>query len=215
MYRACGMHSSLNRQILVFIVYHQHSPHRKLSTLSPKTYHSAHRVFYFNFSLTVNALQVSCHATSVYQLSHWQPLFCFLFLLPGRYRDLRRNISLRLVRQRAADCEREHFITEHQPHTMLCHVRGASDNVQQTTCNNSFLSSPKLSHFSFLHVICGTWELYLYNFPWFDTTKLCSCASQLDFSPLFRSSGELLMTHLLLGVRGDHLVISPHYINTF
>ena len=215
MYRACGMHSSLNRQILVFIVYHQHSPRRKLSTLSPKTYHSAHRVFYFNFSLTVNALQVSCHATSVYQLSHWQPLFCFPFLLPGRYRDLRRNISLRLVRQRAADCEREHFITEHQPHTMLCHVRGASDNVQQTTCNNSFIRSPKLSHFSFLHVICGTWELYLYNFPWFDTTKLCSCASQLDFSPLFRSSGELLMTHLLLGVRGDHLVISPHYINTF
>ena len=215
MYRACGMHSSLNRQILVFIVYHQHSPRRKLSTLSPKTYHSAHRVFYFNFSLTVNALQVSCHATSVYQLSHWQPLFCFPFLLPGRYRDLRRNISLRLVRQRAADCEREHFITEHQPHTMLCHVRGASDNVQRTTCNNSFISSPKLSHFSFLHVICGTWELYLYNFPWFDTTKLCSCASQLDFSPLFRSSGELLMTHLLLGVRGDHLVISPHYINTF
>ena len=215
MYLACGMHSSLNRQILVFIVYHQHSPRRKLSTLSPKTYHSAHRVFYFNFSLTVNALQVSCHATSVYQLSHWQPLFCFPFLLPGRYRDLRRNISLRLVRQRAADCEREHFITEHQPHTMLCHVRGASDNVQQTTCNNSFISSPKLSHFSFLHVICGTWELYLYNFPWFDTTKLCSCASQLDFSPLFRSSGELLMTHLLLGVRGDHLVISPHYINTF
>ena len=199
MYRACGMHSSLNRQILVFIVYHQHSPRRKLSTLSPKTYHSAHRVFYFNFSLTVNALQVSCHATSVYQLSHWQPLFCFPFLLPGRYRDLRRNISLRLVRQRAADCEREHFITEHQPHTMLCHVRGASDNVQQTTCNNSFISSPKLSHFSFLHVICGTWELYLYNFPWFDTTKLCSCALQLDFSPLFRSSGELLMTHLLLG----------------
>ena len=131
MYLACGMHSSLNRQILVFIVYHQHSPRRKLSTLSPKTYHSAHRVFYFNFSLTVNALQVSCHATSVYQLSHWQPLFCFPFLLPGRYRDLRRNISLRLVRQRAADCEREHFITEHQPHTMLCHVRGASDNVQQ------------------------------------------------------------------------------------
>ena len=215
MYRACGMHSSLNRQILIFIVYHQHSPRRKLSTLSPKTYHSAHRVFYFNFSLTVNALQVSCHATSVYQLSHWQPLFCFPFLLPGRYRDLRRNISLRLVRQRAADCEREHFITEHQPHTMLCHVRGASDNVQQTTCNNSFISSPKLSHFSFLHVICGTWELYLYNFPWFDTTKLCSCASQLDFSPLFRSSGELLMTHLLLGVRSDHLVISPHYINTF
>ena len=215
MYRACGMHSSLNRQILVFIVYHQHSPRRKLSTLSPKTYHSAHRIFYFNFTLTVNALQVSCHATSVYQLSHWQPLFCFPFLLPGRYRDLRRNISLRLVRQRAADCEREHFITEHQPHTMLCHVRGASDNVQQTTCNNSFISSPKLSHFSFLHVICGTWELYLYNFPWFDTTKLCSCASQLDFSPLFRSSGELLMTHLLLGVRGDHLVISPHYINTF
>lgn len=147
MYRACGMHSSLNRQILVFIVYHQHSPRRKLSTLSPKTYHSAHRVFYFNFSLTVNALQVSCHATSVYQLSHWQPLFCFPFLLPGRYRDLRRNISLRLVRQRAADCEREHFITEHQPHTMLCHVRGASDNVQQTTCKNSFISSPKLSHF--------------------------------------------------------------------
>ena len=215
MYRACGMHSSLNRQILVFIVYHQHSPRRKLSTLSPKTYHSAHRIFYFNFTLTVNALQVSCHATSVYQLSHWQPLFCFPFLLPGRYRDLRRNISLCLVRQRAADCEREHFITEHQPHTMLCHVRGASDNVQQTTCNNSFISSPKLSHFSFLHVICGTWELYLYNFPWFDTTKLCSCASQLDFSPLFRSSGELLMTHLLLGVRGDHLVISPHYINTF
>ena len=215
MYRACGMHSSLNRQILVFIVYHQHSPRRKLSTLSPKTYHSAHRIFYFNFTLTVNALQVSCHATSVYQLSHWQPLFCFPFLLPGRYRDLRRNISLRLVRQRAADCEREHFITEHQPHTMLCHVRGASDNVQQTTCNNSFISSPKLSHFSYLHVICGTWELYLYNFPWFDTTKLCSCASQLDFSPLFRSSGELLMTHLLLGVRGDHLVISPHYINTF
>ena len=215
MYRACGMHSSLNRQILVFIVYHQHSPRRKLSTLSPKTYHSAHRVFYFNFSLTVNALQMSCHATSVYQLSHWQPLFCFPFLLPGRYRDLRRNISLRLVRQRAADCEREHFITEHQPHTMLCHVRGASDNVQQTTCNNSFISSPKLSHFSFLHVIRGTWELYLYNFPWFDTTKLCSCASQLDFSPLFRSSGELLMTHLLLGVRGDHLVISPHYVNTF
>ena len=134
MYRACGMHSSLNRQILVFIVYHQHSPRRKLSTLSPKTYHSAHRVFYFNFTLTMNALQVSCHATSVYQLSHWQPLFCFPFLLPGRYRDLRRNISLRLVRQRAADCEREHFITEHQPHTMLCHVRGASDNVRQTTC---------------------------------------------------------------------------------
>ena len=215
MYRACGMHSSLNRQILVFIVYHQHSPRRKLSTLSPKTYHSAHRVFYFNFTLTMNALQVSCHATSVYQLSHWQPLFCFPFLLPGRYRDLRRNISLRLVRQRAADCEREHFITEHQPHTMLCHVRGASDNVQQTTCNNFFISSPRLFHFSFLYVICGTWELYLYNFPWFDTTKLCSCASQLDFSPLFRSSGELLMTHLLLGVRGDHLVISPHYINTF
>lgn len=215
MYLACGMHSSLNRQILVFIVYHQHSPRRKLSTLSPKTYHSAHRVFYFNFSLTVNALQVSCHATSVYQLSHWQPLFCFPFLLPGRYRDLRRNISLRLVRQRAADCEREHFITEHEPHTMLCHVRGASDNVQQTTCNNFFISSPRLFHFSFLYVICGTWELYLYNFPWFDTTKLCSCASQLDFSPLFRSSGELLMTHLLLGVRGDHLVISPHYINTF
>ena len=215
MYRACGMHSSLNRQILVFIVYHQHSPRRKLSTLSPKTYHSAHRVFYFNFSLTVNALQVSCHATSVYQLSHWQPLFCFPFLLPGRYRDLRRNISLRLVRQRAADCEREYFITEHQPHTMLCHVRGASDNVQKTTCNNFFISSPRLFHFSFLYVICGTWELYLYNFPWFDTTKLCSCASQLDFSPLFRSSGELLMTHLLLGVRGDHLVISPHYINTF
>ena len=65
MYRACGMHSSLNRQILVFIVYHQHSPRRKLSTLSPKTYHSTHRVFYFNFTLTVNALQVSCHATSV------------------------------------------------------------------------------------------------------------------------------------------------------
>ena len=215
MYRACGMHSSLNRQILVFIVYHQHSPRRKLSTLSPKTYHSAHRVFYFNFSLTVNALQVSCHATSVYQLSHWQPLFCFPFLLPGRYRDLRRNISLRLVRQRAADCEREHFITEHQPHTMLCHVRGASDNVQQTTCNNFFISSPRLFHFSFLYVICGTWELYLYNFPWFDTTKLCSCASQLDFSPLFRSSSELLMTHLLLGVRGDHLVISHYHINTF
>ena len=93
---------------------------------------------------------------------------------------------------------------------MLCHVRGASDNVQQTTCNNFFISSPRLFHFSFLYVICGTWELYLYNFPWFDTTKLCSCASQLDFSPLFRSSGELLMTHLLLGVRGDHLVISPH-----
>ena len=215
MYRACGMHSSLNRQILVFIVYHQHSPRRKLSTLSPKTYHSAHRVFYFNFSLTVNALQVSCHATSVYQLSHWQPLFCFPFLLPGRYRDLRRNISLRLVRQRAADCEREHFITEHKPHTMLCHVRGASDNVQQTTCNNFFISSPRLFDFSFLYVICGTWELYLYNFPWFDTTKLCSCASQLDFSPLFRSSSELLMTHLLLGVRGDHLVISPYHINTF
>ena len=215
MYRACGMHSSLNRQILVFIVYHQHSPRRKLSTLSPKTYHSAHRVFYFNFSLTVNALQVSCHATSVYQLSHWQPLFCFPFLLPGRYRDLRRNISLRLVRQRAADCEREHFITEHQPHTMLCHVRGASDNVQQTTCNNSFKSSRRLFHFSFIYVICGTWELYLYNFPWFDTTKLCSCASQLDFSPLFRSSGELLMTHLLPGVRGDHLIISLYHINKF
>ena len=158
---------------------------------------------------------MSCHATSVYQLSHWQPLFCFPFLLPGRYRDLRRNISLRLVRQRAANCEREHFITEHQPHTMLCHVRGASDNVQQTTCNNFFISSPRLFHFSFLYVICGTWELYLYNFPWFDTTKLCSCASQLDFSPLFRSSSELLMTHLLLGVRGDHLVISPYHINTF
>ena len=215
MYRACGMHSSLNRQILVFIVYHQHSPRRKLSTLSPKTYHSAHRVFYFNFTLTMNALQVSCHATSVYQLSHWQPLFCFPFLLPGRYRDLRRNISLRLVRQRAADCERKHFITEHQPHTMLCHVRGASDNVQQTTCNNFFISSPRLFHFSFLYVICGTWELYLYNFPWFDTTKLCSCASQLDFSPLFRSSSELLMTHVLLGVRGDHLVISPYHINAF
>ena len=107
--------------------------------------------------------------------------FIFLFLLPGRYRDLRRNISLRLVRQRAADCEREHFITEHQPHTMLCHVRGASDNVQQTTCNNFFISSPRLFHFSFIYVICGTWELYLYNFPWFDTTKLCSCALRLGF----------------------------------
>ena len=211
MYRACFFQSSDP----CFIAHHQRSPRHKLSTLSPKTYFSAHCVFDFNFNPTVNALQVSCHATSVYQLSHWQPLFCFPFLLPGRYRDLRRNISLRLVRQRAADCEREHFITEHQPHTMLCHVRGASDNVQQTTCNNFFISSPRLFHFSFLYVICGTWELYLYNFPWFDTTKLCSCASQLDFSPLFRSSGELLMTHLLLGVRGDHLVISPHYINTF
>ena len=90
-----------------------------------------------------------------------------------------------------------------------CVRQRAIDNVQQ------LLSSPRLFHFSFLHVICGTWKLYLYNFPWFDTTKLCSCASQLDFSPLFRSSGELLMTHLLLGVRSDHLVISPHYINTF
>ena len=160
MYRACGMHSSLNRQILVFIVYHQHSPRRKLSTLSPKTYHSAHRVFYFNFTLTMNALQVSCHATSVYQLSHWQPLFCFPFLLPGRYRDLRRNISLRLVRQRAADCEREHFITEHQPHTMLCHVRGASDNVQQTTCNRQRATTLKLSQtISFFFYLRYLWDL--------------------------------------------------------
>ena len=96
-----------------------------------------------------------------------------------------------------------------------CVRQRATDNVQQTTCNNFFKSSSRLFHFSFLYVICGTWELYLYNFPWFDTTKLCSCALQLDFSPLFRSSGELLMTHLLPGVRGDHLIISLYHINKF
>ena len=106
---------------------------------------------------------------------------------------------------------KENTSLQNTNHIQCC----AMSEVRQTTCNNFFISSPKLFDFSFLYVICGTWELYLYNFPWFDTTKLCSCASQLDFSPLFRSSGELLMTHLLLGVRSDHLVISPYSINTF
>ena len=106
---------------------------------------------------------------------------------------------------------KENTSLQNTNHIQCC----AMSEVRQTTCNNFFISSPRLFHFSFLYVICGTWELYLYNFPWFDTTKLCSCASQLDFSPLFRSSSELLMTHVLLGVRGDHLVISPYHINTF
>ena len=210
MYRACRVHSSLNRQILVLllIINIHHVTNLVHSLLKPIFLLIASSISI----LTQPWMRYKCHVTQLPFTNFHTDSLCFVFLFyfqgdiatcAGTYLYVW-SVNGQLI-------VKENTSLQNTNHIQCC----AMSEVRQTTCNNSFLSSPKLFHFSFLHVICGTWELYLYNFPWFDTTKLCSCASQLDFSPLFRSSGKLLMTHLLPGVRGDHLVIYPYHINTF
>ena len=210
MYRACRVHSSFNRQILVLllIINVHHVTNLVHSLLKPIFLLIASSISI----LTQPWMRYKCHVTQLPFTNFHTDSLCFVFLFyfqgdiatcAGTYLYVW-SVNGQLI-------VKENTSLQNTNHIQCC----AMSEVRQTTCNTYFKSSPRLFHFSFIYVICGTWELYLYNFPWFDTTKLCSCTSQLDFSPLFRSSGELLMTHLLLGVRGDHLVISPHYINTF
>ena len=210
MYRACRVHSSFNRQILVLllIINVHHVTNLVHSLLKPIFLLIASSISI----LTQPWMRYKCHVTQLPFTNFHTDSLCFVFLFyfqgdiatcAGTYLYVW-SVNGQLI-------VKENTSLQNTNHIQCC----AMSEVRQTTWNTYFKSSPRLFHFSFIYVICGTWELYLYNFPWFDTTKLCSCASQLDLSPLFRSSGELLMTHLLLGVRGDHLVISPHYINTF